>query len=131
MKTITFLFMLMVTVSVSFGQVHQMATPDPGKQQAWYDRRAYPVNQKGGGDVIWQTSFNWKDNTSPQGWTLPDGWVIKDNADLGNPWIWRDDTLRGQWTLSPAPAHFTTPVDGFICVPILRPLRLIVQRYHR
>lgn len=118
MKPITCICLLMSTISVSFAQVHHMAIPDLGKQQTWYDQPASPVHQKGGGDVIWQTSFNWKDNTSPRGWTLPAGWIIKDNADLGNNWIWRDDTLGGPYTSAPAPAHFATPSDGFICVPM-------------
>jgi hypothetical protein len=73
---------------------------------------------KGGGDIIWQTSFNWKDTGSPTGWRLPEGWEVKDNSDLGNGWIWRDDSLHGLFSDVGIPAHFATPGDGYLCVPM-------------
>jgi hypothetical protein len=73
---------------------------------------------KGGGDIIWQTTFNWADPSDPRGWSLPAGWEIKDNSDLGNLWVWVKDTVKGRFTNERAPSYFTSRDDGFIAVPM-------------
>jgi hypothetical protein len=118
MKRIILLTLFAGTMSLAFGQVlrksSQMHIPSP----AAYDLRADTKAEKGGGDVIWSTTFNWKNPDDPRGWTLPAGWSVQDNSDLGNLWEWRDDTIRGNYTDEPAPSFFTTRDDGFIVLPI-------------
>jgi len=108
----------MSIMAVTFGQVARIANDAPVKQDRATFEGANPHFVKGGGDIIWQTSFNWEDPTNPRGWSLPEGWSIKDNADLGNFWTWRNDTLKGNYTSQPAPSFFVTGADGFIAVPI-------------
>lgn len=100
-----------------FSQVMKI-NPDAPVRYTQAREPQQPKLLKAGGDVIWQTTFNWKDESSPVGWTLPAGWEIHDNADLGNNWIWRDDSLGGLFTSVGIPDHFATPDDGYICVPM-------------
>jgi hypothetical protein len=112
--------LIAVTFGISssgFSQVLK-SNPDTPVKFSGTTERHLPNQVKGGGDVIWQTSFNWKDASSPQGWTLPEGWEIRDNSDLGNGWVWRDDSLHGMFTDLAIPDFFDTPDDGFICVPM-------------
>jgi len=118
MKKFTLLMAFMSIMAVTFGQVARIANDAPVKQDRATFEGANPHFVKGGGDIIWQTSFNWEDPTNPRGWSLPEGWSIKDNADLGNFWTWRNDTLKGNYTSQPAPSFFVTGADGFIAVPI-------------
>jgi hypothetical protein len=105
-------------MGVTFGQVLKTVKDAPVKQEAFNDE-GYNMNfVKGGGDVFWQTTFNWADPTNSRGWTLPEGWTIKDNLDLGNFWVWRNDTLKGNYTNQPAPSFFVSGADGYIAVPI-------------
>jgi hypothetical protein len=115
-KLILFMF-LFVTLSNGFSQVKRNAGDMPVRTIHQESLPALP-SLKGGGDIIWQTSFDWSDPSNQQGWSLPAGWNIVDNSDLGNSWIWRDDTLGGLFTTVDAPNHFATPKDGFICVPM-------------
>ena len=73
---------------------------------------------KGSGGVVWQTTFDWKNPSAPEGWSLPAGWEIGNSNPLAGPWVWRDDVLRGNYSSVAAPAHFATGDDGFIAVPI-------------
>lgn len=118
MKRFTLLLVLMCSMALTFGQVLRTATDAPARQQAIFDQ---PVDQralKGGGDLIWGTTFDWANPADPRGWTLPDGWTVIDNSDMGNLWEWRNDTIRGNYTTVTAPSWFTTASDGFICMPI-------------
>lgn len=76
------------------------------------------LSLKAGGDIIWECTFDWANPDDPRGWSLPEGWEIVDNADLGNSWIWIQDTVKGRWTNSRAPSYFTSRDDGFIAVPM-------------
>jgi hypothetical protein len=103
---------------LAFGQVTQTAKDFPVKM---VDRHAQTidVDTKGGGDIIWSTTFDWEDATQERGWSLPDGWDIQElSGDFGNVWIWRNDTIGGNYTTVAPPSFFDTPEDGFIVVPI-------------
>ncbi len=118
MRKFTLAFLLMFSVALTYGQVLRTAQDAPVKQQAMNDLNAGQTALKGGGDLIWGTTFNWVNPADPRGWTLPDGWVVKDNSDMGNLWQWRNDTIKGNYTTVTAPSWFTTAKDGFICLPI-------------
>ncbi len=118
MKKFTLLFVLLMMAAWSFGQVLRTTQSTHSRQQAVDIQTHSAKVEKGGGDIIWSTTFNWKNPSDPRGWTLPDGWSVQDNSDLGNLWEWRDDTLRGNYTTQAAPAFFTTRDDGFIALPI-------------
>ncbi len=119
MKKFTLLFALIGITAISFGQVLRTAEFAPVKQEAANDQGYVAPAAKGGGDIIWQTTFNWADAANPRGWTLPDGWDIRDVSDMGNPWIWVNDTLK--WgtssTLAP-PSFFATKADGYLALPM-------------
>jgi hypothetical protein len=105
-------------VALTFGQVLRTAGDAPVRQAQQFDQNTGQKALKGGGDVIWSTTFNWANPADPRGWSLPDGWEIKDNADMGNLWVWRNDTIKGNYTSVTAPSWFTTGSDGFIAMPI-------------
>jgi len=73
---------------------------------------------KAGGDVIWETTFDWENESTELGWSLPEGWDNVDATDFGNPWIWRKDSTGGYFTTPFIPSGFDTPEDGFLCMPI-------------
>jgi len=116
MRKFTLFLAGLAVAGISFGQVHQIK--EAPVMQEKYTAKSDVGQLKAGGDTIWSTSFNWKDEAEPRGWKLPEGWTNVDETGLGNAWTWRDDTLKGRWTSQPAPAHFTTADDGFIAVPI-------------
>ncbi len=117
MRRFTFLLALLGIASVSYGQVAQTGQNALVKQQEIV--LGDKINDfKAGGDTIWSTTFDWADETQERGWSLPEGWSIVDNTDFGMPWIWRDDTLGGNFTNQAAPGHFITAENGFICVPV-------------
>ncbi len=118
MKRFTLVFLLMFSVILTYGQVIQTVKDAPIKQDPVSYEGANPNFHKGSGDVFWKTSFNWADPTSDRGWSLPAGWTVKDNLDLGNFWVWRNDTIKGNYTSQPAPSFFVTGKDGFIAMPI-------------
>jgi hypothetical protein len=119
MKRFTLLFALMCTMAVSFGQVLQTALDVPVSSWQTNQEVTGQIPIKGGGDLIWGTTFNWGNPDDPQGWTLPSGWTVGDNTDLGNYWQWRRDTIsyRARARAVP-PSWFTTASDGFICLPM-------------
>ncbi|MFA6129261.1 MAG: T9SS type A sorting domain-containing protein [Bacteroidales bacterium] len=122
MKKFTLLFVLICAGAVTFGQVLRTADYAPVKLDGSENQNLSPKVEKGGGDVIWQTTFNWADPTNPRGWSLPEGWTIKDVSDMGNPWIWLNDTLiwyvgTSKRTLNP-PSFFPTKSDGYLALPI-------------
>ncbi len=118
MKRFTLFLVLMCSAVLTFGQVLRTAVDAPVKQQPVYDQDMGQRAVKGGGDLIWGTTFNWANPADERGWTLPDGWSVKDNADMGNLWVWRNDTIKGNYTSVTAPSWFTTASDGFIAMPI-------------
>lgn len=117
MKKFTLLTCIILLSTITFGQAQVNSTGAMVKQS---DQTKYSnsLQQKAGGDLIWQETFDWADPENPQGWTLPDGWTIADNLDLGNYWIWLQDSIKGRWTSEVAPDYFQSPEDGFICVPM-------------
>jgi hypothetical protein len=117
MKRFTLLPLLLLFPLFSFSQIAKVS---PGKPQAQSETTGFYQSSplKAGGDIIWETTFNWANPQDQQGWTLPEGWEIRDNADLGNNWIWLGDSIKGRFTNLAAPANFTSKSDGFICVPM-------------
>ena len=122
MKKFTLLVVFMCAMAVSFGQVLKTARYAPINPDPTDNRSSAPSHIKGGGDVIWQTTFNWADPANPLGWSLPAGWTITDVSDMGNPWIWLGDTLK--WVVNGAnrslnpPSIFATKSDGYMALPI-------------
>ena len=106
MKNFTLLSCFILLSLMSFGQT----TYPPGSPVKLYDFSQSPniLPDKAGGDLIWETTFDWADPDNPQGWTLPDGWELVDNSDLGNFWVWRQDSIKGRWTNERAPSYFTS-----------------------
>lgn len=118
MKRFTLFVVLMCMAALTFGQVAKRGYDSPLRDKA-ADNQTYSTNSvKGSGDLIWNCTFNWKNDAEPRGWSLPEGWVIKDNADLGNAWVWRNDTIKGNYTTVAPPSFFKTRDDGFVAVPI-------------
>jgi hypothetical protein len=117
MKRFTILSFLLLIPIFSFSQVTKIPQGLPTGQTGPVES-FIPSQLKAGGDIIWETTFNWANPADPHGWTLPAGWEIKDNADLGNNWIWLADSIKGRFTNLGAPTNFATRSDGFICVPM-------------
>ncbi|MFH0761308.1 MAG: T9SS type A sorting domain-containing protein [Bacteroidota bacterium] len=118
MKKFTLLLIFLCGATLTFSQVSKSAFDAPVGQVSALDKTALPGTVKGSGDVFWSTSFNWANPADERGWTLPDGWSVVDATDLGNVWMWRNDTIKGRRTVQPAPDHFVTGSDGFICIPL-------------
>jgi hypothetical protein len=118
MKKFTLLTLLLSIFTFTFGQVLTTAGDAHSRQNPTTLPGWSSNTQKGGGDVIWSTTFNWKNASDPRGWTLPDGWTIKDNTDKGNLWQWRDDTIKGNFTSEAPPSFFATKEDGFLALPM-------------
>jgi hypothetical protein len=119
MKRFTLLIVLVCLSAASFAQVFQTAKPAIMNEDATNNLGYSQSQAKGGGDVIWQTTFDWADESSPRGWTLPEGWVIKDVSDTGYPWMWIKDTLKwGTNRRVNPPSFFATKADGFLSLPI-------------
>jgi hypothetical protein len=109
--------MLLLGASVTFAQTTKNQTDAPYKDKSavTFDNPAGSL--KGSGEVFWECTFNWADPNEPRGWSLPAGWEIKDNSDNGNVWVWRKDTIKGNFT-NVAPPSFFSYQDGFIAVPM-------------
>jgi hypothetical protein len=120
MKRFTLLIVMMFSAALTFGQVLRTAADAPIGQQPMNDTQNWTSPLKGGGDIIWQTTFDWANPADERGWTPPDGWIIMDNSQLGNLWVWRgrNDTIKGLYTTVTAPSWFTTRDDGFVCLPM-------------
>lgn len=118
MRRFTLLFLLLGFMAYSYGQVYQVAKDAPVNQPPQTDKMQLGPDQKGGGDLIWGTTFNWADPAEPRGWKLPAGWDIGDVLDNGFVWLWTKDTIKGRYTNVAPPSFFTTRADGFIAVPI-------------
>jgi hypothetical protein len=112
MKRFTLFFMSMFSMVLTYGQELGTAAAAPVRQPVFNDQYAVKNVLKGGGDLIWETTFNWANPNDPRGWT------IKDNTDLGFLWVWRNDTIKGLYSRITAPSWFQTGNDGFICMPI-------------
>ncbi|MCD6333491.1 MAG: T9SS type A sorting domain-containing protein [Bacteroidales bacterium] len=117
MKRFTLLLIVTGMFTWSFGQVLQTGK-DALMHQPPQKESIQMNHQKGGGDVIWSTTFGWKDEAEDRGWKLPDGWAIGEDEDMGFVWVWRDDTIHGNYTNVAPRTWFDTPEDGFIVVPI-------------
>ena len=118
MKKFTLLFLFVAFAGLSFGQQLRTATAVPVDDLNSQNTSVKPFATKGGGDVIWQTTFDWADTDDPRGWSLPEGWLLVDNTDLGNYWMWAVDSLDGGYGNQAAPSYFETKEDGFIHLPI-------------
>jgi hypothetical protein len=119
MKRFTLLFVLICTAVLTYGQVLRTAEYAVLPEVPTDNQSAAPASFKGGGDLIWGTTFDWADAANPRGWSLPEGWTIKDVSDTGYPWMWTKDTIK--WgtrsTVSP-PSFFATKTDGYLTLPI-------------
>jgi hypothetical protein len=109
---------LLITGGLSIAQNQKIVIDAPSSALPIPAAKASQTAVKGGGDVFWQTTFNWANPASERGWDLPAGWEIKDNTDNGNVWMWRNDTLKGRNTTQAAPDFFVSGKDGFIAVPM-------------
>lgn len=117
MKRSTLLIIVLITSATGFSQIKPGAVGSPAVPDKQEDSYMKPQT-KAGGDIIWQTNFDWGNPADPQGWTLPAGWEIKDLADLGNYWVWMKDSIKGRFTNETTPANFESGADGFIVVPM-------------
>jgi len=118
MRKFTLLSLFICTMAASFGQVLPTASDVAVKQQPMTDSGSLKNSLKGGGDIIWQETFDWADPTSPQGWKMPEGWSSTDLSDLGNTWIWKKDTLGANLVKVVPPSWFASKSDGYLCLPL-------------
>jgi len=117
MKKFTLLLGVLSFTVMGFSQNLTQKQDAPVRQDK-IDFSQNPNNKKGGGDIIWETTFDWADESAELGWSLPEGWNSVDNTDFGYPWIWRKDSTEGYFTSPFIPSGFDTPEDGFLCMPI-------------
>ena len=117
MKKFTLVSCFALLSLVIYGQTSINPLGSPVKQTD-ISQSASDFSVKAGGDIIWQSTFDWANPDDPQGWSLPDGWELVDNMDLGNFWTWRQDSIVGRWTDETAPEYFTSRDDGFLVVPM-------------
>ena len=84
------------------------------------DTYVSPINNfKGDGEVFWTETFNWANPDDIKGWTLPDGWELgEEGEDFGHYWMWRDDTIGGEFSDISPRTWFETVEDGFIVLPM-------------
>ena len=74
---------------------------------------------KADGDIFWTETFDWANPNDVKGWTLPDGWELgEEGEDLGHLWMWRDDTIGGNYTEIAPRTWFETEENGFIVLPM-------------
>jgi len=121
MKKLTLLLMLLSFVVLSYGQKIKPSTSI--EPYSSYEKKMDVPDEsrlKAEGEIFFSETFNWKDASSPRGWTLPAGWQIVDQTDLGTPWIWRagTDSIRGRWTFEKGHKYSKTPEDGFLVIPM-------------
>ncbi len=117
MKKLTLFLIGLAFVSITYGQVFQQAK-DALVKQSEVEITIQKTNFKAGGDTIWYTSFDWADASQDRGWSLPEGWEIGDDSGFGMPWVWRNDTIGGNYTNIAPISWFSTEEDGFIAVPV-------------
>ncbi len=123
MKKFTLVLLLVSLVTFSYGQ---KVIPSRDKAVPFGSELMTPVPQpaasklKAGGEVFFKETFNWKDDSSPNGWSIPAGWQIKEETDFGFPWIWRagTDSIKGLLTFEPGHAYSLTPEDGYLVLPM-------------
>lgn len=118
MKRNVLILLALFIGGMSFGQEYQKQAIVPYDDLGQQNTSVKTMPTKGGGDVIWQTTFDWANPDDPRGWSLPEGWVIGDNSDLGNYWIWGIDSLDEGYGNRAAPSYFETKDDGFVYMPI-------------
>jgi hypothetical protein len=121
MKRFTLFLTALFIFSVGFGQNFKPSTSI--KPYSNFEKTiSAPAESrlKGEGDVFFSETFNWKDPSSERGWSLPAGWIIKDETDLGTPWVWRagTDSIKGHLTFEKGHKYSKTPEDGFFCFPM-------------
>ncbi|MFA5815949.1 MAG: hypothetical protein WC865_10055, partial [Bacteroidales bacterium] len=123
MKKFTLLILMLSFVVLTFGQRvrvnngnavpfgSELMTPVPQPRES---------NLKGGGDIFYKETFNWKNEADPKGWTAPEGFQIVEETDFGMPWVWRagTDSIKGELTFEPGHAYSLTPEDGYIVLPM-------------
>jgi hypothetical protein len=120
MKKFTLFLMVLFLFTVAFGQKFKPST-SIRPYSSFEKKMAVPEESrvKSEGEVFFSETFNWKDPSSPRGWTLPPDWQIVETTDFGMPWIWRagTDSIRGRWTFEKGHKYSKTPEDGFIVIP--------------
>jgi len=117
MRKFTILIAFLAVAGIVNAQTTITGTPTPVKDGQAYGMKS--LNEKAGGDVFWETSFDWGTGEDTTSWSIPEGWIIVDNTDFGNPWMWRSpfDNMGGCCTDQGASPNFLTPEDGFIALP--------------
>lgn len=77
-------------------------------------------NLKGGGEIIFKETFNWKDPGDPKGFAIPEGWELLDANRAGHNWVWRagTDSIKGKFTAQPGHIYSKTPEDGYLVLPM-------------
>jgi len=118
MRKFTLLLFILAMAGVSYAQVQVQGIPTPVKEGPVQSQLNLNP-EKAGGDVFWETTFDWGTGEDTTSWALPEGWIIVDNTDFGNPWMWRSpyDTLGGCCTHQGPSPNFSTPMDGYIVLP--------------
>ncbi len=123
MKRFTLLILMLSFVVLTYGQKinfnqgkavpfgSELITPIPQSRES---------NHKGGGEVFFKETFNWKNAADPKGWTAPAGYQIVEETDFGCPWVWRagTDSIKGLLTFEPGHAYSLTPEDGYFVFPM-------------
>jgi len=117
-KQFTLLLGLLLAGGFCIAQSQKIVTDAPSPAYPVATGNSVKTPTKGGGEIFWQTTFNWANPANERGWELPAGWEIRDNTDNGNVWTWRNDTIKGRGTTQAAPDFFVSGNDGYIAVPM-------------
>lgn len=121
MKKAILIVALILAISPGYGQKFT-AAPRQGLYSAEQKKLTFPVarNLKGGGDIIFKETFNWKDPGDPKGFSYPPGWQFKDVNNMGHNWVWRagTDSISGRYTHLPGHIYSKSPEDGYLVLPM-------------
>ncbi|MFH0761578.1 MAG: T9SS type A sorting domain-containing protein [Bacteroidota bacterium] len=106
--------LILLTMLLPVLATAQFSTPKPALIDNQYIDKSNPASSvKADGEIFWSTTFDFRDETNPVGWSWPAGWLNRDENDLGNVWAWNDDSLSARFThLAGLASH--TPEDGWI-----------------
>jgi hypothetical protein len=121
MKKITLMTVMLLIIALGYGQ--KIRKDSSIKPYAEEEKRIETISQpslKTEGEIFFKETFNWKDPSNPQGWSLPAGWQIVDVTGFGTPWVWRagTDSIRGRFSFEKGHKYSLSPDDGFIVIPM-------------